>query len=54
MVMGNRIGLYTEQTIGKFIEKDSKARWDIDELIDQVEAELLPEYKSIVDWHESV
>ena len=49
LVIGNRVGLYTEQTIGKTIVKDSKEPWDINELIEEVEASIMPEYKSITD-----
>ena len=48
LVMGNRVGLYTEQTIGKMIGKDAEDCWDQVELIEKVEAELFPGYKSSI------
>lgn len=48
MVMGNRVCLYAEQTIAKAIVKDSTERWEFDELTEKIEAEIMPEYKSIV------
>ena len=48
LVMGNRIGLYTEQTIGKTIDKDSKEIWEINELVEKIETNLLSEYKSSI------
>ena len=48
LVMGNRIGLYTDRVIGKMISKESEGHWDIDELIDKVENDLMTGYKSSV------
>jgi hypothetical protein len=49
MLMGNMIGLYSEPALEKQLIKKSKEVWGIDELIEKVESELLPGYKSIVD-----
>ena len=48
LVMGNRVGLYTEQTVGKTIENKADGPWQIDELISRIEEEILPGYESIV------
>lgn len=49
MVYGNLVGMYAAPAFEKALMKESKEKWDIDELCAKVEAELLPGYKSIVD-----
>ena len=48
-IVGNRIGLYAKPVFEKMLAKDSKEVWDIDELIEKVETEMIPGYKSIVE-----
>jgi len=49
MLGGNMVGLYNDPAISKSIFKQSGEKWDVGELFDKVGAELLNDYKSIVD-----
>ena len=48
-VVGNKIGLYANPAFEKFIGKDAKEPWGLEELFDKMEAEIIPGYKSITD-----
>jgi len=48
-IVGNMIGMYANPAFEKVLRKDSKEPWDLDELLDKVEAEIIPGYTSIVD-----
>ena len=49
MLGGNMVGMYANPTMVKFLRKDAKEPWEIPELFEKVEAEFIPDYKSITD-----
>ena len=49
LLMGNMVGLFANPVIETRLMNDSEEPWDVDELFEKVEAELIPGYKSIID-----
>ena len=50
MLVGNLVGMYYNPVFEKALTKDSKEPWSLDELIEKVETEIIPGYKSITDF----
>jgi 3-oxoacyl-[acyl-carrier protein] reductase len=48
-LVGNMIGMYAHPHFEKTLRKDAKEPWELDELLQKIETELIPGYKSIVD-----
>ena len=47
MLSGNLVGLYHKPVLEKVLRKENTEPWDLDELFEKVETEILPGYKSI-------
>ena len=50
MVSGNLVGLYYRPIFEKVLRKENDAPWDLDELFEKVETEIIPGYTSITDF----
>ena len=51
MVSGNLVGLYYKPILEKVLMKESPSPWELDELFDKIEAEIIPGYTSITDFN---
>lgn len=48
-VVGNMVGMYPNPVFDKMIRKEAGEPWDVNELMEKVETEFIPGYKSIAD-----